>query len=124
VTTYIIDISKKQTPIKEKVNNKLLWYDSDNNKMLEFEGGKIVPFFDIRKNKLVPKVEDIYTVKYELMSNTKEIEEWLKNYGSRYGAQINLEESSNRGVAVNVDKHNTDYFEYALDRKGFKYNKQ
>lgn len=121
---YIIDISRKQMPVREKVNNKLLWYDSDKKKLIEFYGGKIVPVFDIKNKKLMPKVEDIYTVKYELKSNTKEIEEWLKNYGSRYGAQINLEESSNRGIAVNVDKHNTDYFEYALDRKGFKYNKQ
>lgn len=124
MTTFLIDILKRQMPTKKKLNNKLLWFDSDSNKMLEFEGGKIVPFFDMRQKKLVPKIKDVHEVAYELTSNKEEIEEWINNVGSRYGAQISQQESSNRSVAINIDNHNADLFEYALDRKGFKYDKE
>jgi hypothetical protein len=91
--------------------------------MLEFEGGKIVPFFDMKKKKLLPKVEDVYYTSYKMVSKEDDIKSWIENYGARYGAEINSYESSNRGIAIDVEELNRDVFEYALDRSGFRYEK-
>ena len=122
--TYLIDIVTKQVKVKVKAKNKLLWHDQYSNKMLEFEGGKIVPVFNMRLKKIIPKIEDVYYTNYSKKSNKKEIVDWIKNYGSRLGAVINNYESSNKEIAVNVDYNNSSVFEYALDRQGFSYNKQ
>tara|TARA_B100001778_G_scaffold334491_1_gene346137 strand:+ start:27868 stop:28254 length:387 start_codon:yes stop_codon:yes gene_type:complete len=123
-TTYLIDISPKQVRVQTKAKNKLLWYDSDENKMLEFEGGKLTPVFDMRFKKLVPKVEDIYYTSYSTESNEQKVIDWMRNYGGRFGAEINKEESSNREIAVDIDSNSSSVFEYALDRQGFRYEKQ
>jgi hypothetical protein len=121
--TYVIDTSPRSVAVKVKAKNKLLWYDRDENRMLEFEGGKLTPVFDMEKKKLVPKVEDVYYTSYEMVSKEDDIRFWIRNYGARYGAEINFYESSNRGIAVDVEELNRDVFEYALDRSGFRYEK-
>lgn len=120
---YLIDISPKTVRTKIKAKNKLLWFDQDSKKMLEFEGGKLVPFFDMKLKKLVPKIEDVHYVSYKTESNEKEVRDWIDNYGSRLGAEIDKTESNKKEITVNVDEINASVFEYALDRKGFLYEK-
>lgn len=122
-TSYSIQVLPRSVKVKIKAKNKLLWFDSDKNKMLEFEGGKIVPVFDIKQKKLVPKIEDVFYTTYQTESSEQEIREWIKHHGARYGAEIDKEETNSRNIVVKVDKNNTSFFEYAADRKGLRYDK-
>jgi hypothetical protein len=121
--SYSIYVSPSSVKVKIKAKNKLLWFDSDTNKMLEFEGGKLVPVFDLKQKKLVPKVEDVFYTSYQTESQEHEIKEWIKHHGARYGAEIDEEETNRQNIVVKVDKNNTSFFEYAIDRKGFRYEK-
>lgn len=122
--TYLIDISPKMVRTKVKAKNKLLWYDQESKKMLEFEGGTLVPVFDMKLKKLVPKIQDVHYLSYTNESNEKEVRDWVINYGTRLGAEIDRIESNKREIVVNVDIRSAPVFEYALDRKGFRYEKQ
>lgn len=122
-TIYKIDISPKTVRTEQKAYNKLLWFDQDSGKTIEFYGGQLIFVFDIEKKKLVPKVEDLYYIAYKSESIEQEVRNWIKNYGSRYGAEIDIRDTNNREIVVNVDSINDSVFEYALERKGFRYEK-
>lgn len=117
---YNIHIEKKLRSVKKKEQNKLLWHDSKNNRMLTFIGGKIVPVYNQQLKTLIPKVEDVYSVVNELSSNEQDILDWIENFGSRMGGDI--VDRSDRYISIEVNDLSRDLFEFALDRQGFRYD--
>lgn len=118
---YLIRIETKPIQVRVKADNLLTWFDSDKNEIVTFRGGKLVPVFDYEQKKIKPKVEDVYEYKYENRSNREDILNWVKNYGSRYGLDLNQSDSDNKYIATETDISNASIVEYVLDRSNFSY---
>lgn len=122
MVTYLIQIENKNVAIKQKAINKLVFHDYDTGRLLQFEGGRLAFDHNPETGRLEPKVEDLYVIKHENRSNEDDIRDWIRNVGGRYGADFNALESDNKTVAVDIENQNQDIFEYALDRKGLRYD--
>lgn len=122
MTMLLLEFSYKNNPKMKKVENSFLWFDSKENKMKKFSGGKMQFVWDTKEKRLIPKIQDAYEKKWEFSSNKEAVEMWVGDVGRRMGVEVNLEESSNKGLAISVDDADLLSVKYALDRYGIRYS--
>lgn len=132
--------SIKEKPSKEKVNEKLNWYDNIKQEMLTFHGGKLT--FKYKEDKylvkmgeeerlrkgikstyrMLPEVEDLQVDNHFDMvkeTNQKKIEDWF--YNSEYADESTIESMSNNSINFNVPDNMEEDFYRDLEGQGFKY---
>lgn len=124
--TLFLQYIFKKTPVKEKVVQDLLWYDSrekDISKRLKkYRGGRLVHRYDPKTKSPKVDVVDMERTTYQSKSNEHDIRGWIENHGGRYGVDINEHESSTKGIAIDFDRSLLDLIEYSLQRHGIEYH--
>lgn len=135
--TLLLEFSFKNVPVQTKVNKKHLWFDSKENRMYEYWGGNLSFAWNHEEGRLKPKVsfklnpqtkkydpiiDDAFETSWKLANNRAEIENWVRQIGSRFDVEINDAESSNKGIAVDVGKDVLSIIEYALERYGIRFS--
>lgn len=119
--TLLLEFSSKTQRVNRPLNKKTLWYDSKTNQLMSFEGGQLdmewiasekryVPKmkWDAKKKKMVPQMKEVNQVAWDKTDNSALVKNWVKQYERRFDFEINREESTNRGVAINVDDGQVD----------------
>jgi hypothetical protein len=123
--TLFLQFVFKRTPVKEKVVQDLLWYDSRekniSKRLKKFRGGRLVHRYDQKTKSPTVEVADLERTVYKSKSNEEQIKEWIKDHSGRYGVEINEQESSNKGVAIDFDRSLLDIIEHSLLRHGIEY---
>jgi len=130
----LLEFDTKNLKKKKKVERELMWYDSYLNKMWKIWGGELRYRWDTSSGRMVPKVKwnnekkrwetenYLYEYTYVRSNNKKEIQEWIDDVGSRLGAEVDDYNSSDKGIAINIDKTFVKTVEYSLDRHGIKFD--
>lgn len=73
-----LKIKQKTIVEEEKLNNTLLWFDMQENKMHKFQGGKLSFHYDATKKKNIPIVKDTYIKKQKIASNQDYLHRWIE----------------------------------------------
>jgi hypothetical protein len=135
--TLLLEYSFTNVPIQTKLSKKHLWFDSQANEMREFHGGKLSFVWDTNEKRLKPKlkfewntktrqydvlIDDVFETSWKKSDNREAIENWVEQIGKRLGVEVNGDETSNKGVAIDVDIEDLSIVEYALDRHGIRYS--
>jgi len=77
--------------------------------------------WDKEKKRWTTKNEDYKTI-WIMRNNEEEIRKWISDIGSRLRVSINVEDSSNKGIAIDVEKNELLVVENSLDRHQIDYN--
>lgn len=135
--TLLLEYSVTNAPVKKKVERKHLWFDPKENRMHEFYGGRITYVWDAKEKRIKPKlrfewnektrkydalIDDVYEITWQRTDNREEIERWIREVGKRLGVEVNEDERSNKGIAIDVDAADLHIVEYALERHGIRYS--
>lgn len=135
--TLLLEYSVKQVPMQNKINKKHLWFDAKENFMHEFYGGKLSFAWDNEEKRIKPKlrfewntktskydvlIDDVYETAWQRSDNREEVEKWIREIGNRLGVEVNGDESSNKGIAIDVDADDLHMVEYALERYGIRFS--
>ena len=121
----IIDISTASNKTKNKVINKLSWYNDITKQIEYFEGGKLSFRYkkDIEMEKrgydnpyrLLPEVEDVYTYGSEKSTNVKLIIQSIVSGGAKVVSH------DAKKIVVLVDDNDYTNFKRAMDGRGVKF---
>ena len=130
----------KEEPIKEKINEELNWYDTIQQKMLVFCGGKLI--FKYREDpylvkigeterqkigikstyRMLPEVEELEVCNYFKINketNKKQIENWF--YSSDYVNDTFIEDITEDLIVFKVPDNEKEDFCDDLEGNGFIY---
>ena len=109
-------IRPKMVLKKEKIVQKLSWYDWTNDIQYEDEGGEIRWHYDRNAKRMIPYVMDAYHNKRE--NNYKEIKQSLNDFDIDH---ILISDIPNREIVIGVNSDLVEEMENNLDRKGINY---
>lgn len=118
----LLEFVNKNTEQKRAINQNLLWFDAKSNKMIKLSGGKLKFEFDIAENKIVPKTEEVHEKISTRSNNKSQIESWINQFSNELGAEVSKEDSSNKGIVIEVDESVRSTVEYSLDCYGIRYS--
>ena len=128
----------KEEPCKEKINEELNWYDTIQQKMLFFQGGKLTfrykedPYLvkmgaaerQLRGIKstyrMLPEVEDIVVnnhFKIVKETNKKQIENWF--YNSEYVDDVLVDDITEDSIIFKVPDNKKNDFSEEVEEHGF-----
>jgi len=131
--TYLIEFTETTKRVKNRVLNRLYWYDSVGKKMYTILGDQLRFEWKPEIRRSVPAAEwspehqsyvmkeQIFGINYQRVSNKDEVKEWVENVGKRFGVEIDRTESDNKGLAIEVDDSVSQQVEYAMDRQNFRF---
>lgn len=120
--TLLLEFVPVEIRIKQKIDRTHLWFDFVANKLLSFQGGKLVFAWNQEEKRLLPKIEDAYETVKQMTNNRRLIEKWIDQVGNRIGIEVNAEESSNKGISIDINDSDRNLVEHALDRYGIRYS--
>ena len=133
--TLMLEFSRKTERGTSKLNRKTVWFDSDNNSFVNIDGGELVMEWNTEKRKFTPKmkwdpkkkkmdyvVKDIEQVSWQKSDNSEAVKKWVKQYGRRFDVEVNREESSNVGIAIDVDDKQVDGVTDSLEEHRIRYS--
>ena len=109
----------RYTQKKENIERKLIWFDSQNNKMLEFKGGELKFDYDYKNNKTKVSASTIKTNKTIIENNKIDIQEWVDNNAEEFSLEvINVDE---RNVVIQFPEKQINIVEESLYNNRFRY---
>lgn len=120
--TLLLEYSSENRSVQTKISKKHLRFDVEENRMLEFVGGKIITAWNEKTNCFEPKAIDAYVISKQKTDNRQYVQKWVNDIGARYGVEVNRDESINKGLAIDVDPENIAMVESALDGYGIRYS--
>jgi hypothetical protein len=116
----LLKIESKQVKTSQKVEHKLLWYNSSTRKIEEFYGGKLSFNYDLTRHKMVPVVEDVYSTVYKSSDNRSQILDWIKtNYKFAKMSEVQPVPSE---ISIEVDDEDFKFVEDSLGLAGIRYD--
>lgn len=110
---------------KEPEKKRLLWYDTDKNEMLHFEGSHLSFRYeydeDLKKYRNVPYAEEGIVTKEEVL-NTSAISIWFKRYQNYNDSNASQSSTDAISVLFNVPTNEIDDFIYDLERNNIRFS--
>ena len=136
----VVLFNLKEEPKKEKIQEELNWYDQIRQKMLVFNGGKLV--FKYKEDeylvkmgaverhrrgikstyRMLPEVEEMEVNNHFDMvktTNIKDIEDWFKH--SNYINDVLMSNTNHEGIVFEVPNSEKEDFCDDLEGQGFHY---
>ncbi len=126
--TLLLEFSSKQVRQQRRIMRENLWWDTIHKKMHKIWGSKIDLYWNEEAKNMIPRVKwdedekrwetkgEAFETFYEKKNNKEIIKDWIENIGNRLGAELNREETSNKGIAIDCDNSSLPVIEYSLDR--------
>ena len=119
--TLFLEFASESKKSPSPTKAKHIWFDSATNTYHTFEGGKpqmewnqnekrFVPKqkWDKAKKKNVPDIQPINEMGWKKVDNSAFIQEWIRTHGRRFSVEVNREDSSNMGIAIEVEDNQLD----------------
>ncbi len=116
----VYDVAERKTE-KVKVQNSLLWYDSDNQEMLTFSGGAldlVNTIFDKDLNRSVPKIIDVFRSETRVIKSRKAVADWFSRYSNYNITNAEISDLVEEGTLLAVPSEELDDLLYDLERNG------
>lgn len=114
--TLLLEYSNKTITLPISIKREFLWYNVQEKRMDKFVGGKLV--FD----GFTPRTIDHSENFQHRVPNAPDIRKWISEIGSRFGVEINEEETGGLGIAIDIDDSVEAQVEYSLNRYGIRYS--
>lgn len=118
--TIYLEIENKQDKQDKQIQIAHLWYDLEEQKLKVLQGGCLRFKYDLNKVKMIPYVEDVKIVSYKNSNNKEVILSWIKKHMDVMA--VNINETSSKSIAVDVEDDNESYVLDLIDIAGFRYD--
>ena len=140
-----ISYTSKSSPVKEKIDRELNWYDTIKQEMQVFQGGELSFQYKedeylvkmgeeekIQKNiksnyRLLPSVKDLEITNYNKISkisNKVNIEKWFNSYVNYTNEEITINNKNDIEIDFDVPEKEVENFLDACERQGFEYERK
>jgi len=140
-----ISYTSKSSPVKEKIDRELNWYDTIKQEMQVFQGGELSFQYKedeylvkmgeeekIQKNiksnyRLLPSVKDLEITNYNKISkisNKGDIERWFNSYVNYTNEEITINNKNDIEIDFDVPEKEVENFLDACERQGFEYERK
>jgi len=117
--TIYLEVEQRQSKQKSNVVSDHLWYDVLEKRMHVISGGVLKFKYDLDKKRMIPYAEDLTISKSVNVDNKKQIMSWVQEHN--HLVSINVTETVNGIIAIDVNDSDFSDVSSMLDRCGFRY---